>query len=237
MTWLSLLALGFMGGALSTVAGLGGGIVLVLSISLWLGDPRTALAVTAPALLLGNLHRLWLFRRHLDRKTALVFVAGAAPGAFLGSLLAITLPHWALAWLLLAVSLVATARGLGLFTWTPSARALAPAGFTAGALAATSGAGILVSPILLAAGLRAEAFVATSAATAISIHLARIAGFGIGGALRPELFLWSALLGLGLCAGNFGGSKVRARIGEKGTDRLTYGVMAITVALAIAGVV
>ncbi len=235
MTWLLLLMLGITGGALSTVAGLGGGMIVVLSLSLWL-DPRSALATTAPALLLGNVHRFWLFRRHVEKRTALAFIAGAAPGAFVGSLLAIALPSWALAWILLVVSILAAARGLGLLTWTPRPTALAPAGFAAGALAATSGAGILVSPVLLAAGLRGQAFVATSAATAIAIHIARIAGFGLGGRLHPELLAWSMALAVGLLAGNLLGRSVRERIGERGTNALTYAVMMITVALAIAGI-
>lgn len=235
MTWLLLVLLGVAGGVLTTVAGLGGGIVVVLVISLFV-DPRTALATTAPALLTGNVHRLWLFRESLDRKITLKFIAGAVPGAFLGSMLAIALPEIVLAWVLLGVSLLAAARAIGWLRWSPPPSTLAPAGFAAGSIAATSGAGILVSPVLLASGLKGEAFIATSAATAIAIHVARIAGYGIGGLITLERLGWSAAIAIGLLLGNFAGLALRDRLGERGTMIATYATLAIAVVLALSGI-
>ena len=48
--------LGILAGILTTLAGLGGGMLLVLALSLT-SSPVTELAATAPALSLGNLHR------------------------------------------------------------------------------------------------------------------------------------------------------------------------------------
>lgn len=230
-----VLVLGLGAGVLSTIAGLGGGILLVLTLAAWL-DPRTALAMTTPALLAGNVHRLWLFRAHLDRRTAGAFVLGAFPGALLGSLVAVALPNGALAWVLLAVSLLAAARALGWVRWTPRARSLAPAGFGAGALAATSGAGVLVSPLLLAAGIRGDAFIATASAAACTIHVARLLGYGVGGLFDAQTLAASALLGVGVVAGNLVGHRLRGHLGERGVERATYAALAVTVALAISGV-
>src|SRR5690349_10895588 len=82
-SWTLYVSLGLLAGALTTVAGLGGGMLLLLALAT-LGEPHEALAVTAPALLVGNLHRLWMGRRELDRETALPLVAGALPGALVG---------------------------------------------------------------------------------------------------------------------------------------------------------
>ncbi|MEC7522213.1 MAG: sulfite exporter TauE/SafE family protein [Myxococcota bacterium] len=228
-------ALGLGAGALSTVAGMGGGILLVLTISL-AADPITALAATAPALLAANLHRLWLFRGSLDRRVAGVFVAGAFPGALVGSLVAVSLPAEALPWILLAVSALAVARALGWLRWSPGPRSLAPAGVVAGGVAATSGAGVFVSPLLLAAGLRGDAFIATASASAAAMHVARILGYGAGGAIDASTFGLSALLMIGLVAGNLVGRRIRDRIGERGSHRVTYGVMGAMLLLALAGI-
>src|SRR5438045_2862535 len=56
-----LLALGIASGILTTLAGQGGGMALLLACSALFG-PRFAIALTTPALLLGNLHRAALFR-------------------------------------------------------------------------------------------------------------------------------------------------------------------------------
>ena len=53
---LALAALGTIAGILTTLAGQGGGLFLLLAIAALVG-PHEALAITAPALLLGNLHR------------------------------------------------------------------------------------------------------------------------------------------------------------------------------------
>ena len=75
--------LGVLAGILTTVAGLGGGMVLMLALSL-LTSPTVALAATAPALLAGNLHRSVMFRGQVDRRVATSFAAGAFPGALPG---------------------------------------------------------------------------------------------------------------------------------------------------------
>lgn len=235
MEILWLVPAGIAAGALSTVAGLGGGILLVLGLSL-ARDPHGALAITAPGLLLGNAHRLWLYRRQLDWPTAKAFLLGAFPGALVASWAAVSLPDLALQVAIMLVTLLALARGLGLWTWTPPRRALTPAGVAAGAVAATSGAGIFVSPLLLASGLRGDAFIATAAASATAIHVGRILGYGAGGLLDRETLAASAVLAVALVLGNLAGRAIRARMSEKTGERLTYATLLVAVALALIGV-
>ncbi|GAB5544073.1 MAG: hypothetical protein SangKO_038330 [Sandaracinaceae bacterium] len=230
-----LLPLGLGAGSLSTVAGMGGGMLLVLALSL-VFDPMTALAATTPALLVANLHRLWLFRGALDRRVAGVFVLGAFPGALIGSLLTVGLPEGVLSWILLAVSALAVARSLGWLRWSPGPRSLAPAGFVAGGVAAASGAGIFVSPLILAAGVRGDAFIATVSASAVAIHIGRVLGYGAGGAISGSTIAISALLVVGLVLGNLLGRVIRARLGEGASHRVTYAVMFALLLLALVGV-
>ena len=233
MTWL-LPLFGLGAGLLSTIAGLGGGMLLVLALSALI-DPRTALATTTPALLGANLHRAWMYRRALDRRVAGAILLGAFPGALLGSLVAVAIPEAALPWLLLAVAALAVVRELGWVRWDPSPRSLGPVGFASGAIAATSG-GMVVSPMLLAAGVRGDALIGTASATAMTIHVARTLGYGLGGWVRLETLASSALLLVGLLAGNLAGKHLRARLGDRTTHLLTYAVLVLVVALAIAGV-
>src|SRR5262245_47674672 len=150
---LLLFALGIVGGALSTVAGLGGGVFILVAISLFRGM-HEALALTTPALLISNIHRAVLYRRDIDARFAKAFALGAVPGALGGGAVLPGIPGWFLDVVLAAMTVVALARAAHLFTWQPSGRFIAPAGLGIGALTATSGgAGILVSPLLLSAGL------------------------------------------------------------------------------------
>lgn len=228
------LLLGLGAGTLSTVAGMGGGVLLVVSLALVTG-PREAIALSAPGLLVANVHRAWLFRAALDRRVAGAFILGAAPAALVGSLVAVTIPEGVMPWILFAVALVAVARGLGFIRWTPGPRALAPAGAATGGLAALSGAG-LVGPVLFASGLRGDAFIATASASAVAMHLARMVGYGAGGLFRLESAGTVALLTLGLLGGNLAGDWARERLGETGSERVGYFAMFALVALAMAGV-
>lgn len=230
-----VLPLGLLAGALTTVAGLGGGMLLVLALSLaW--DPRTALAVTAPALLLGNLHRLSLFHRVVDRTVAWRFAAGAVPAAFAGGLVAVALPELVLHVLLVAVAALAAARELRWIRWRPPTGAVAPAGAVAGALTATTGGGgLLVAPLLLARGLRGEAYVATGAAAAIAMHVGRIAAYGAGGLVSGEILVTAALLAGTILLGNLGGRHLRRRLSDRATLRITWATLAIAMVLALAG--
>ena len=74
---------------------LGGGMLAILVLSL-LYDPKVALTVTAPALLVGNAHRLYLNRRVVNWAIARRIIVGALPGSIVGGLVAMRLPVWVL---------------------------------------------------------------------------------------------------------------------------------------------
>ena len=88
-----------------------------------MGRQPRHLGYRAPALLLGNLDRAVLFRRFIERRTALQMIAGALPGAFIGSLLPGAMPAWVLQVLLVALTLLAIARACNGCAMTCRARA------------------------------------------------------------------------------------------------------------------
>lgn len=229
-----LLLLGVGAGLVTTTAGMGGGMLLLVVLSLSFG-PHAALACTAPALLLGNLHRFYLFRRELDRRVAIAFAAGAFPGAALGGLLAVAVPPRALAVLILVSAVLAVARALLRLKWRVSRRAMTPAGFVVGALTATSGgAGVLVGPLFLATGLGADAYVATMGLSAAVLHLGRIVGYGAGGMLDRAALGRAALLACAIPLGNLAGKRLalRERFRPGAVEHVT---LVACVALALIG--
>jgi uncharacterized membrane protein YfcA len=228
-------ALGLVAGVLTTISGQGGGLVLLLACSALVG-PHVALALTSPALLLGNAHRGLLFRRSVDRGIAARMIAGAVPGAFAGGLVAGWLPGGALEVVLVVLTAVAVAKATGLLRFSVPSGALAPAGLGLGMITGTSGgAGILLAPVLLSAGLSGTSFVATASAIAVAMHVGRVVAYGVTGLLSAELVRPTLLLTCAIFAGNALGGRIRAGLGPRASVRLEYGVLVTCVLLSLAG--
>ena len=232
---LALVPLGLLAGVLTTVAGMGGGMMLVVVLSLaW--DPRIALATTAPALLLGNAHRAFLYRTRVAPQIARPFALGAVPGSFLGGLAVVALPATLIQAVLVLMTLLAFARAAGLFRWEPSAAQLVPAGAFIGATAATGGgAGLLTGPLFLSAGLRGESYIATVAVAAVAMHLGRLAAYGVGGLVDGTTLLRAAVLAVAILAGNALGAKLRHHVDETLSTRLELGTLTLAVLGSIVG--
>lgn len=231
----ALAVLGMIAGVLTTLAGQGGGLFLLVACSFLVG-PHAALAITAPALLLGNLHRAVLFRRFIDRDIAARVVVGAIPGAFCGGLLAGAIPAWALEVLLVGLTLVAIARALRWLAWDVPRWALFPAGVVIGGMTGTAGgAGVLYSPVLLSSGLRGAALVGTLSTIGFATHVGRVAAYGSAGFFTWDLLVRTALVALAISAGNYFGERMRSRLPEALTTRLEYGVLVVCACVSLAG--
>lgn len=231
-----IVPLGLLAGGLTTVAGVGGGMVLTLVLAAaW--DPYHALAVAAPALLLGNMHRLWLLRREVDRGAGLAVAVPAFVGSVVGGVLTAALPEGVIRWLLVLVTMLALARELGPVR-LPGGRAwLWGGGVLVGVVGATTGGGGLVlGPLLLMAGLRGLRFVATGAVVGFTMHVGQALAFGGTGLLGAGDLPLALGLGVAIVAGNVGGRRLRPRLGERTCHRLTWFTLLGGVALALLGV-
>ena len=232
---MALAPLGLVAGLLTTLAGLGGGMMLILVLAAWWGDPVRALAVSTPALLVGNIHRAVLYRRDLPVPLATRFAGAALGGALVGGLLALTLPPW-----LIQVSMVVSAGAavarqfVGLPIRMP-ARALPYAGAAVGLASTTGGAGLLSGPMLQAAGLTGGAYLATLSLGALSMHVGRLVALGAGGVMDTSVWRDAAVLMVCIPLGNQIGSVVRGRVGEGRLARLEVATSATLVALAVGG--
>lgn len=236
MDALLLLGLGGFAGVLTTLTGLGGGLLLLLGLALvW--DPARALACTAPALLVGNLHRLWMFRDAVDRPRLGAFALGAMPGALAGGLFAAALSPTVVQALLVATTLLTVARTLLRMSWRMPVSVLTPSGLVIGALTGTAGgAGLLASPVLWASGLAGTAYVATIAGCAVAMHAGRIVGYAMGGLFTFELLALSLLATVAILGGNLIGKRLRALVERLPENLLEQTVLVACVTLAVLGV-
>lgn len=227
---------GVAAGAVTTVAGFGGGLLVTLALSLGWG-PHTALATAAGALLVGNAHRLIRLRRHVDLRVTTAMAVGAFIGAVLGGLVTAALTADTIRWLLVAVSALAVARALGWLKIPAHRGVLFPGGFGVGFVAATTGGGgLLLAPLMLAVGLTDTAFLATGTVVALAVHVGRVGSYIGSGLLAVDHAWMTAILAVGLVAGNALGFVVRERLTVTTRTRATWFVLAVGLVLAIAGV-
>jgi uncharacterized protein len=239
--FLPVIALGLAAGALTTVAGLGGGQLLVLGIAA-LTTPHQALLLTAPALLVGNLHRGSMLRGHIVWPTAIAFALGAVPGGIAGGLVASALPAWVVHVLMGVMTLVAVVRALRGKGKPTAVRipviALVGSGFLLGAIcASSSGAGLLLASILLLTGATGRSYVATAAICAAVLHGGRLIGYGAGGMLSLEALIPSAGLAAAIIAGNLLGERYRQLVPARLEPWIEQGTLVACVVLVIAGAI
>ncbi|TFC57024.1 MULTISPECIES: sulfite exporter TauE/SafE family protein [unclassified Cryobacterium] len=113
--WSALVLTGVIGGLLSGLFGVGGGIVMVpLLISLVRMDQRraatTSLAAIVPTSIVGSL--TYQANGHIDLIAGAIIAAGAVVGALIGSNLLQRIPLFWLRWLFIALLIVVAARML-----------------------------------------------------------------------------------------------------------------------------
>jgi uncharacterized membrane protein YfcA len=225
----------FFAGVLTTIAGMGGGTLLVLFLILTTHSPVEALAATSVGLLVGNVHRLWLFRQHLDRQIAVPFTLGALPAAAVMSWVAVSLPDTVLQLGIAAVALVGVASAaLGVRLKPRAGTAITTGALVGGVSATTGGGGIIAGPFFLTSGLSGPTYIATAAAGAIAVHLGRLAGYGSGGVMDREAWLWGMGFALAILLGNLVGKWLRQHIPERANRPIELGTAAGLATLAIA---
>jgi uncharacterized membrane protein YfcA len=230
-----LAMLGALAGVLTTLAGMGGGLLLIAALTL-LGGPHHALAVTSPALFVSNVHRAALFRAEIDRRVALSVGAGALPGALLGGLVLPAVPEVVVTLILLATTIAAVLRAKRLLRLQPRGRSLAAAGAGVGALSSTSGgAGLLLGPVIMSAGLTGASLVATIAACAATMHVGRVVGYAASGLLTSDVVAPVLAVMFGLVAGNLLGRRARAVVRPGREPTIELCALVISTGLAAVG--
>jgi len=215
---------------LSAVAGFGGG-VLLLPVFTALFGLRVAVPMLTLTQLSSNGSRVWLNRGELHWRLVGWFALGAVPLAVAGGLL---LAHAPLGWLkrLLGVFLI------GVVVWRrvnphprkPADHVFVGVGAASGLGSALLGSvGPLTAPFFLAYGLTRAAYIGTEAASAITMHIAKLGAYGAGDLLTRTVLIYGAALTPATIAGAWVGRRIVGRISDR-----TF-VIAVEVGLIVAG--
>jgi uncharacterized membrane protein YfcA len=228
--WLTaaLVAVGFLTAALSGVAGLGGGTILI-GVLYALGlAPTVAVPLHAAVQFVSNFSRTVAFRRHVEWRAAGWFLLTAAPTPFLVA------PFVASANVNVILLLLA---GLILISLLPSkdgAEPLRPrpafllAGLLNGSLGMfVSATGLFVGRLFLRPEWSKETVVATLAMTQTLGHLLRIFGYAsVGFAVTQRLDLLLPLV-LAVVAGTFAGRWLHDRLPEARFRQLFKAILVV----------
>lgn len=226
-------ALGIAAGLLTTSSGFGGGMLITLGLSVVVG-PADALAIGAPALLVGHAHRAVGMRASMDRRAVVAFCLGGVPGAVLGAWTLVSLPPSAIWGILLLATLLGVAEFSGKIPRKFGRRMLGPGAFGIGWLAAAAGVGgILLPPVMLSAGLSGTAFVATAAAGSVAISGVRIIAYGAADMFSKDILVLSGVVAVGVMLGNVLGLRVLAIMTPQ-RQRIVAGVVLAGCVLAAA---
>ncbi len=179
------------------VAGYGTGALMPLVLVPMLGA-EPVVPIVALSALLTNTGRAAAFRPFVDGRRALVVLAAAAPTCVLGAYGYTRLGN-AGAMLVIGAMLMLTVplrRYLRLRNFQMSTRGLAFGAAGYGVLVGgTTGSGVILLSLLMAAGLEGAGVIATDAAISIVIGFVRMAVFGVSGLLTAQVIAFALLVG------------------------------------------
>lgn len=204
----------FCTSALTGAFGLGGGMLMLVVMSM--GLPMATVVPLHGIVQLGsNTSRSFIQRRHIDRSLFLWFALGSLLGVLAGGAVVISIPD-ALLKILLAVFILWTVFGRKQRLSTLSRRWLVGGGFLTGLASMFVGAtGPLVAAVLSAGKLQKHALVATQAASMVAQHGLKVLLFGgLGFAYGSWALLLVLMIGAGYL-GVYAGSQLLERLPER----------------------
>jgi uncharacterized membrane protein YfcA len=187
------------------VSGYGSGALMPLVLVPLVG-PEPVVPIIALASMSTNTSRVMAYAPALDRRRALIVLIAATPTCMLG----------AYGYSLLTGRGALIVIGLMMVASVPLRRTMLHRGYRFGdgglALASvfwgflvggTSGSGVILLSLLMAAGLQGRAVIATDAVVSIVTGVAKISVFGVAGVLDPQVIAVAVLIGLVAFPGAF----------------------------------
>jgi uncharacterized protein len=193
-----------------SVAGLGGGILMVAVLTSVIGIKQAVPAV-ACAQLISHVTRALLYWRSTDWRMAFRVLAFGCPAVILGALLFRTFSARTIS--LFFVILLLGSMGIRYLKdgrrLRSDPKSLIAASILWGILAGNViGQGFLLAPFLLGTGMRRYAFVGTMATVTLVISILRVSVFGISEVLTSRLFSLGILIGVLSIPGAWAGKKL-----------------------------
>lgn len=187
-----------------SVSGYAGGLILAICLAPVLGV-KAIVPVMALSLLISHTTRVWAFRGGFQWPIYRDVMITALPGVVLGAAVYSLLPMGGIA-LVLGLFLLGSAplrRLMQHLEITVGRKSLMAAGVPFGVLSgAAIGAGMILAPFFLAAGLAGEALLGTMAAVAFTVNMVKSAVFSGFAVLTMELAIVGAAVGACTVPGN-----------------------------------
>jgi uncharacterized membrane protein YfcA len=187
------------------VSGYGTGALMPLVLVPILG-PEPVVPIVAISALFNNSGRALAYRTAVDWRRVLIILPLALPTTALGAFIYTRLSGRGVALLIgtVLMSSVPARRILKRRGFSLSDRGLGATAVGWGLLSGgTSGAGIMLLSMLMAAGLQGVAVIATDAVISLGIGVAKVATFGLAGALGPREVAVAVLMGTMAIPGAF----------------------------------
>ena len=219
----------FVAGTCSGMTGFGGGLLLPPILAPILGVQHVV-PVLSFSNLLTNVHRFWLYRKHADLKLIGIMLATIVPAVVIGASIYLALPPAAISVVLGSFLLLSIPVGrlLARRNLRLGRGGAAVAGGLVGLVSGTTpGAGVLMVPILLGAGLVGETFLATDASISIATNLTKAVMFNRLGSLPLDLLLIGLIIGLCTVPGNYTARWILRRTSVRLHARLLEGIVLI----------
>lgn len=192
------MAVCFFAGMLGGLSGYGAGLLVTLFLAPIVG-PKALIPLISVLMLINNASRVWFYRHDMDLPTVLRVSAVAIPMAFLGAQLYVRMDSEIIQ-IVLGVVLIASVplrRMLNRAEIKTGPVGLYGIGAVFGFLSSLIvGAGMLIVPMLMGAGFVGPALLATDAAIAVLVNLAKSVIFGSLDALSLAHFGLALVLGL-----------------------------------------
>lgn len=178
---------------------------------------RDAVPILTVAQLIGNASRVWFNRRELNLAVVRWFSLGAVPAAILGAILFSQASSVILIRLLGGLLVLTVVyRHLRKGRMAPPAmrlQAFFPLGVCFSFLSALLGSvGPLMAPFFLAFGLVKGAYIGTEACASLVMHATKIVAYGGTSTLTPRGVEVGLMMGAGLLAGSYLGSRIVDRL-------------------------
>ncbi len=230
LTTVALIAAAGLTSALSAVIGMGGGMIL-LAIMLLFMPVEVAIPIHAAVQLISNGTRTFVYLKHVQWKVWALFCGPAVIGILMGKEIFLALDR---DWLRIGMALF-----ILITTYLPKSKKGNPwplwpfaiAGAIAGTLGMLVGAtGPIIAPFFLHAQLLKEKLIATKAVCQTTIHILKIVAFGTMGFAFGELSWLIVVLGVAVIVGTFLGKKFLQRISEQ---TFVYLVKAVLTVIAV----
>src|SRR6266851_5731572 len=203
--FLFVLAVGLVAGTLSGIVGTGSSIML-MPVLVYQYGPKQAVPIMAIAAVMANLSRILAWWREVDWRACAAYSIPGIPAAALGARTLLALPSHAvdISIGLFLIAMVPVRHWLAKHDLKLSLWHLAIGGAVIGYMT-----GIVVStgplsvPLFLFYGLTKGAFLATEAASSLSLYVSKSVTFQRFGALTPDIALKGLIAGASLLSGAF----------------------------------